>query len=71
MKTATINSNTAPESRALEAGDHTVRIGTYQASIDMETGEPTAAVEEIVLERYNRGNDAHGACQTGKERNRF
>lgn len=51
----------------VEAGDHTVRIGTYQeASIDMETGEPTAAVEEVVPERYNRETTLTEHVEPGK-----
>lgn len=51
----------------VEAGDHTVRIGTYQeASIDMKTGEPTAKVEEIVPEKYNRETTLTAHVKPGK-----
>ena len=51
----------------VEAGDHVVRIGTYQeASIDMKTGEPTAKVEEVVPEKYNRQTTLTAHVKPGK-----
>ncbi len=51
----------------VEAGEHTVRIGTYQEeSVDMKTGEPTALVEEIVPEKYNRETTLTEHVKPGK-----
>ncbi len=56
----------------VESGEHTVRIGTYEeASIDMETGEPTAEVEEIVPEKYNSQTTLTEHVKPGKNNINF
>ena len=53
----------------VEAGEHTVRIGTYEeASVDMKTGEPTPEVEEIVPEKYNRETTLTAHVKSGENK---
>ena len=50
----------------VEAGEHTVRIFTHEeASIDMQTGEPTPAVKEIVPKKYNRDTELTAQVESG------
>lgn len=50
----------------VEPGEHTVRIGTFEEeSVDMETGEPTAGVEEIVPAKYNRKTELTAQVKPG------